>query len=75
VGRSLGLVGKKSSKNITFKEVHGYHMNDFGAIVAAASLAHDIESTFGHSVKKRLRIFSMETDKNTRQHHIKNGKI
>jgi dGTPase len=42
VGRSLGrLVGKKIIENIHLK-VHGFHMNDFGAIVAAASLAHDI---------------------------------
>jgi dGTPase len=36
------LVKKSSKKYPHLKEVHGYHMNDFGAIVAAASLAHDI---------------------------------
>jgi dGTPase len=37
------------------KEVHGFHMNDFGAIVAAASLAHDIGNPpFGHSGEKKI---------------------
>jgi dGTPase len=40
----LGTIGGKKiiEKYPHLKEVHGYHMNDFGAIVAAASLAHDI---------------------------------
>ncbi len=57
VGRSLGrLAGKKIlEKHPYLKEVHGYQFNDFGAIVAAAALSHDIGNPpFGHSGEKAI---------------------
>lgn len=57
VGRSLGrLVGKQIIEKYPYlNEIHGYHANDFGAIIAAASLAHDIGNPpFGHSGEKAI---------------------
>lgn len=57
VGRSLGRqVGKAIlEKHPQLKKTHGYQFNDFGAIVAAAALAHDIGNPpFGHSGEKAI---------------------
>ena len=60
VGRSLGRQAGQQilQKHPHLQEIHGYHFNDFGAIVAAAALAHDIGNPpFGHSGEKSIGAF------------------
>jgi dGTPase len=60
VGRSIGRkVGQKIlAKYPHLQNIHGYQMNDFGAIVAAAALSHDIGNPpFGHSGEKAIGEF------------------
>lgn len=56
VGRSLGrVVGQKVLEKHPYLKELGYTFNDFGAIVAAASLSHDIGNPpFGHSGEKSI---------------------
>jgi len=73
VGRSLGRrVGQLLlKKHPHLESVHGYKMNDFGAIVAAAALAHDIGNPpFGHSGEKAIGAYFKEGNGSEFKKHL-----
>ncbi|MGC6479194.1 MAG: deoxyguanosinetriphosphate triphosphohydrolase [Flavobacteriaceae bacterium] len=60
VARSLGRLAGAAilDKNPALQKIHGYTPDDFGAITAAAALAHDIGNPpFGHSGEKAIGEF------------------
>jgi len=71
VGRSLGrAVGKHVLTKYPHLRELGYQTNDFGAIIAAAAVAHDIGNPpFGHSGEKAIGEF-FQFEKGTAIKHL-----
>ncbi|MFY0599949.1 MAG: deoxyguanosinetriphosphate triphosphohydrolase [Cyclobacteriaceae bacterium] len=65
VGRSLGkIVGEALIKKYDELQTAGYTFHDFGGIVAAASLAHDLGNPpFGHSGEEAISSFFLDNEK------------
>jgi len=64
VGRSLGkLAGDKLIEKHPEIHEHGYTASDFGAIVSAASLMHDMGNPpFGHAGENAISVFFIKPD-------------
>ncbi|MFK8283940.1 dGTP triphosphohydrolase [Capnocytophaga canis] len=75
VGRSLGRsIGTHVLNRLPHMQELGYLANDFGAIVAAASVAHDIGNPpFGHSGEKAIGEF-FKYKKGATIKHLLSGK-
>lgn len=76
VGRSLGkAVGEKLIAKYPELATSGYTFHDFGGIVAAASLAHDLGNPpFGHSGETAISSFFTDTEKGRAFQRIVNEK-
>lgn len=72
VGRSLGrIVGQKVIEKYPHLKELGYTFNDFGAIVAAAALSHDIGNPpFGHSGEKAIGEYFKSGDGEQYKSHL-----